>query len=103
MKAPKIAIVLGSKSDLPYLADVEPLLARFGIAHRVLVASAHRQPAKVAGFARRAERDGFEVIIGCAGYAAPLPGVIAALTSLPISAWPRASARSARRRRAAPA
>jgi phosphoribosylcarboxyaminoimidazole (NCAIR) mutase len=55
MKTPKIAIVLGSKSDLPYLANSEPLLEQFGITHRVVVASAHRQPAKVAAFARGAE------------------------------------------------
>jgi 5-(carboxyamino)imidazole ribonucleotide mutase len=88
MKSPKIAIVLGSKNDLPYLADVEPLLGRFGIAHRIVVASAHRQPAKVAAFARGAEKEGCEVVIACAGYAAHLPGVIAALTALPVIGVP---------------
>ena len=88
MKGPKIAIVLGSKSDLPYLADVETLLGRFGIAHRVVVASAHRQPVKVAAFARAADREGYEVLVACAGYAAHLPGVIAALTTLPVIGVP---------------
>jgi 5-(carboxyamino)imidazole ribonucleotide mutase len=88
MKAAKIAIVLGSKSDLPYLADVEPLLERFGIGHRVLIASAHRQPAKVAAFARGAEKEGYEVIVACAGFAAHLPGVIASLTTLPVIGVP---------------
>jgi 5-(carboxyamino)imidazole ribonucleotide mutase len=88
MKAPKIAIVLGSKSDLPYLADVAPLLERFGVGHRVLVASAHRQPAKVAAFARGAEQEGYEVVVACAGFAAHLPGVIAALTTLPVIGVP---------------
>ena len=88
MKTPKIAIALGSKSDLPYLADVEPLLQRFGIAHRVVVASAHRQPAKVAAFARGAEKEGVEVIVACAGYAAHLPGVIASMTTLPVIGVP---------------
>jgi 5-(carboxyamino)imidazole ribonucleotide mutase len=88
MKAPKIAFVLGSKSDLPYLADVDGLLGRFGIGHQVLVASAHRQPAKVAAFARGAAKQGVEVIVACAGYAAHLPGVIASLTTLPVIGVP---------------
>jgi 5-(carboxyamino)imidazole ribonucleotide mutase len=88
VKTPKIAIVLGSKSDLPFLADVERLLGRFGIGHQVVVASAHRQPAKVAAFARGAEKAGYEVLVACAGYAAHLPGVIAALTTLPVIGVP---------------
>jgi len=88
MKGPKIAIVLGSKSDLPYLADIEPLLGRFGIEHRVVIASAHRQPAKVVAFARGAEKEGYEVLVACAGFAAHLPGVIASLTTLPVIGVP---------------
>src|SRR5512145_706805 len=88
MKTPKIAIVLGSRSDLPYLAEIEQLLGRFGLSHRVLVASAHRQPAKVAAFARAAEKEGYEVLVACAGYAAHLPGVIASLTTLPVIGVP---------------
>jgi 5-(carboxyamino)imidazole ribonucleotide mutase len=88
MKSPKIAILLGSKSDLPYLADVETLLGRFGIGHRVVVASAHRQPAKVAAFARGAEKEGYEVLVACAGFAAHLPGVVASLTTLPVIGVP---------------
>lgn len=88
MKSPKIAIFLGSKSDLPYLADIEPLLGHFRIAHRVVIASAHRQPLKVAASVRAAEREGCEVLIACAGYAAHLPGVIASLTALPVIGVP---------------
>lgn len=88
MKTPKIAIVFGSKSDLPYLADVEALLARLGIGLRVAVASAHRQPARVAAFARVAEQEGCEVLVACAGYAAHLPGVLASLTTLPVIGVP---------------
>jgi 5-(carboxyamino)imidazole ribonucleotide mutase len=87
-RQPRIAIVLGSASDLGYLDGVEALLARFGIRHRVLVASAHRQPAKVADFARGAAAEGVEVIVACAGYAAHLPGVIASLTTLPVIGVP---------------
>jgi phosphoribosylaminoimidazole carboxylase PurE protein len=85
---PRIAVVLGSTSDLPYLAGLEELLARFGIAHEVVVASAHRQPEKVAAFARSAEARGCEVVVACAGYAAHLAGVLAALTPLPVIGVP---------------
>lgn len=85
---PKIAFVVGSKNDLPYLADLEQLLGRFGIDHRVIVASAHRQPRKVAAFARRADTDGYETIVACAGFAAHLAGVLASLTPLPVIGVP---------------
>jgi len=88
MKGPRVAIVLGSASDLPYLADVDRLLGRFGIAHQVVVASAHRQPLKVAKFARGAEAAGFEVLVACAGYAAHLAGVVASHTPLPVIGVP---------------
>ena len=88
MKGPKVGIVLGSKSDLPYLEGVDRLLGGFGIAHEVVVASAHRQPRKVAAFAAAAERRGIEVVIACAGYAAHLPGVLASLTTLPVIGVP---------------
>jgi len=54
----------------------------------VVVASAHRQPAKVAAFARAADKEGYEVLVACAGYAAHLPGVIASLTTLPVIGVP---------------
>lgn len=88
MSRPKVAVVLGSKSDLPYLAGLGELLDRFGIGHRVVVASAHRTPAKVAAFARSAQKNGYEVVVACAGYAAHLPGVLASLTPLPVIGVP---------------
>ena len=88
MKKPRVAVILGSKSDLPALPGGEELLARFGIDHQVTVASAHRQPRKVATFAKKAEDNGFEVIIAVAGYAAHLAGVVAAGTTLPVIGVP---------------
>jgi 5-(carboxyamino)imidazole ribonucleotide mutase len=88
MKKPRVAVILGSKSDLPALGGGEELLERFGIDYRVIVASAHRQPRKVANFAARAEKDGFEAIIAIAGYAAHLAGVVAAGTILPVIGVP---------------
>jgi 5-(carboxyamino)imidazole ribonucleotide mutase len=86
--APKVAVVLGSKSDLPSLPGGEELLQRFGIEYDVVVASAHRQPARVANFAKRAESKGYEVVIALAGYAAHLAGVLAAQTPLPVIGVP---------------
>lgn len=88
MKSPKVAVVLGSKSDLPALPGGEELLGRFGIGYDVIVASAHRQPKKVASLASRAEAKGYEVIIAVAGYAAHLAGVVAAHTTLPVIGVP---------------
>jgi len=88
MKAPKVAVVLGSKSDLPALPGGEELLGRFGIGYDVIVASAHRQPKKVANLASKAEAKGYEVIIAVAGYAAHLAGVVASHTTLPVIGVP---------------
>lgn len=88
MKKPRIAVILGSKSDLPALPGGEQLLERFGIEYKVIVASAHRQPRKVANFAAKAEKEGFEAIIAVAGYAAHLAGVVAAGTILPVIGVP---------------
>lgn len=88
MKKPRVAVILGSKSDLPALPGGEQLLERFGIEYKVIVASAHRQPRKVANFAAKAEKEGFEAIIAVAGYAAHLAGVVAAGTILPVIGVP---------------
>jgi 5-(carboxyamino)imidazole ribonucleotide mutase len=88
MKKPRVAVILGSKSDLPVLPGGEQLLERFGIEYKVVVASAHRQPRKVANFAAKAEKEGFEAIIAVAGYAAHLAGVVAAGTILPVIGVP---------------
>ena len=88
---PRVAILAGSKSDLPILDTCLQTLALFGIEYEVHVMSAHRSPARVREFASSAAGNGFEVIIPAAGMAAHLPGVVAALTSLPVIGVPIAS------------
>lgn len=87
----RVAIVVGSDSDLPLVKEAYDLLASWGVGCRVLVASAHRTPDDAAAFARTAREQGVEVIIACAGLAAHLPGVLAAHTTLPVIGVPRAA------------
>jgi len=89
---PKVAILAGSKSDLPTLDACVETLGRLGIEHELHVMSAHRAPAKVQAFASSAADNGFEVIIAAAGMAAHLPGVVAAQTALPVIGVPIAKA-----------
>lgn len=86
-----VAVITGSKSDLPTLEACTQVLDDFGIEHEVHVMSAHRSPQKVHEFASTAADKGFEVIIAAAGMAAHLPGVIAAFTHLPVIGVPVAS------------
>jgi len=85
---PKVAILTGSKSDVPTLDPCVETLTRLGIDHELHVMSAHRAPAKVQQFAAGAAGAGFEVIIAAAGMAAHLPGVVAAWTALPVIGVP---------------
>ncbi len=89
---PRVAIVAGSKSDVPMLDACVQTLAELGIEHELHVMSAHRAPQKVQQFASRAADSGFEVIIAAAGMAAHLPGVVAAWTRLPVIGVPIAQA-----------
>ena len=85
---PKVALIMGSKSDWPSLTGCVSVLKGFGIEVEVHVASAHRTPQKVARFADEARANGFEVIIAAAGKAAHLAGVIAGHTTLPVIGIP---------------
>ena len=87
MKKPKVAVIMGSKSDLPVMEKTVETLKSFGIASKVTVASAHRTPLRVIKFAKEAEKK-FDLIIAAAGMAAHLPGVIAAYTVLPVIGVP---------------
>lgn len=80
----KVAVVMGSKSDLPVMEEAAALLRQFGIEAEMRVLSAHRCPDEVAAFAKGASKDGVSAIIAGAGMAAHLPGVIAAYTILPV-------------------
>ena len=85
---PPIAIVMGSDSDWPTLKPAADICADFGVACDVRVLSAHRTPLDMMRFARQAHRRGVRVIIAGAGGAAHLPGMMAALTPLPVVGVP---------------
>ena len=89
--APQVGIVMGSKSDLPAMEAAEKELADRGIRSEVRVMSAHREPDKVADYARNARLRGIRVIIAGAGLSAALPGVVAAHTDLPVIGVPLTS------------
>ena len=85
---PKVALIMGSDSDLPALRPCIQKLKSFGIDVEARVISAHRTPDAAATFAKNAKERGFSVIIGAAGKAAHLPGVLAAFTTLPVIGIP---------------
>lgn len=85
---PKVALIMGSKSDWPSLQGCVKMLRSFDVEVEVHVASAHRTPEKVAAFADHARENGFEIIIAAAGKAAHLAGVIAGHTTLPVIGIP---------------
>lgn len=84
----KVAIVMGSKTDLPIVEKTHELLDKFGIDHESRILSAHRTPEEALDYSRNAENNGFDLIIAAAGKAAHLPGVLAAVTTLPIIGLP---------------
>lgn len=88
MSNPKIAIIMGSQSDLETMNEAVNLLKEFGVSYEVRVLSAHRTPEEVAKFAKDARKNGIKVIIAGAGGAAALAGVIAAHTTLPVIGVP---------------
>ena len=83
-----VAIVMGSDSDLPVMQKAADFLAEMGIGFEMTVISAHRTPDRAFEFARTARERGVKVIIAGAGGAAHLPGVLAALTTLPVIGVP---------------
>jgi len=89
--APRVGIVMGSNSDLPAMEAAETELADRGIRSEVRVMSAHREPDKVADYARNARLRGLRVIIAGAGLSAALPGVVAAHSDLPVIGVPLTS------------
>jgi 5-(carboxyamino)imidazole ribonucleotide mutase len=86
----QVAVVMGSKSDLPVMQRTCAMLDRFGISYATYILSAHRNPKKTRELARSAVRRGIKVIIAGAGMAAHLPGFIASETTLPVIGVPLA-------------
>jgi 5-(carboxyamino)imidazole ribonucleotide mutase len=85
---PAVSIIIGSQSDWRTMQHAAETLDRFGITHEVRIVSAHRTPDRLYDFARKARERGLRVIIAGAGGAAHLPGMAAALTSLPVLGVP---------------
>ena len=85
---PIVSIIMGSTSDLPVMEKTAEILNSFRIPFEMNALSAHRTPEEVEKFARNAEGRGIKVIIAAAGMAAHLPGVIAAMTPLPVIGVP---------------
>ncbi len=90
----KVAIVMGSTSDMPVMQDAIDIVKEFGIEVDVDIVSAHRTPEKLFEFGKSAHTDGYSVIIAGAGGAAHLPGMIASLTPLPVIGVPVKSSNS---------
>nr|WP_321482027.1 5-(carboxyamino)imidazole ribonucleotide mutase [uncultured Cohaesibacter sp.] len=83
-----VAIIMGSQSDWPTMKNAADILDTLGVGYEAKIISAHRTPDRMADFAKAARADGFKVIIAGAGGAAHLPGMTAAMTSLPVLGVP---------------
>jgi 5-(carboxyamino)imidazole ribonucleotide mutase len=87
MSAP-VGIIMGSDSDLPVMSEAARVLDELNIAYELTVVSAHRTPERMYDYAKDAVKNGLQVIIAGAGGAAHLPGMVAALTPLPVIGVP---------------
>ncbi|KXS12438.1 Phosphoribosylaminoimidazole carboxylase [Gonapodya prolifera JEL478] len=85
---PLISIIMGSDSDLPVLTPAAHILTTFGVPFEISIVSAHRTPLRMVEYARTAHERGIKAIIAAAGGAAHLPGMVAALTCLPVIGVP---------------
>jgi 5-(carboxyamino)imidazole ribonucleotide mutase len=94
MKLKSIYIVMGSDSDLPIMREAQSILQELGIECDIDIVSAHRTPEKMYDFAKNAHKRGVKVIIAGAGGAAHLPGMIAAISPLPVIGVPIKSSNS---------
>ena len=91
MNNPRVAILMGSDSDLPVMRKAAAEFDGLGVAFRMTVASAHRSPEYVREFIRESETDGVQVFIAAAGMAAHLAGAVAGLTTKPVIGVPMSS------------
>nr|WP_322091353.1 5-(carboxyamino)imidazole ribonucleotide mutase [Leptolyngbya sp. Cla-17] len=91
LKQPLIGIIMGSDSDLPTMQAAIAVCEEFGVSYEVAIVSAHRTPERMVNYAQTAHQRGLKVIIAGAGGAAHLPGMVAALTPLPVIGVPVAS------------
>lgn len=94
IQQPQVGIIMGSDSDLNVMQDAAAVLKEFGIAFELTVVSAHRTPLRMIQYAQEAAGRGLKVIIAGAGGAAHLPGMVAAVTTLPVIGVPVKSSNS---------
>ena len=85
---PQVSIIMGSDSDIPTMQGAIAICQKFEISHEVAIISAHRTPERMVEFAKTAHTRGIKVIIAGAGGAAHLPGMVAALSPLPVIGVP---------------
>lgn len=88
MSKPLVGIIMGSQSDLPIMEEAAKFLEEMEIPHEVTVVSAHRTPHRMVKYAEEARKRGLHVIVAGAGGAAHLPGMVAAITTLPVVGVP---------------
>jgi len=94
MVKPKVSIIMGSDSDLPVMQDAAKMLKEFEIPYELTIVSAHRTPKRLVEFSENAHERGIEVVIAGAGGAAHLPGMVAAISPLPVIGVPIKSSNS---------
>lgn len=94
MSQAKVAIIMGSKSDLPIMEEAAKVLNELEVPFEITVVSAHRTPDRMFEFAQNAHKKGLKAIIAGAGGAAHLPGMVASLTPLPVIGVPVKSSNS---------
>ena len=85
---PLVGIIMGSGSDLPVMKEAAVILDSFGVNNEIKIVSAHRTPERMLNYAKDAKKNGIEVIIAGAGGAAHLPGMVAAITPIPVIGVP---------------
>ncbi len=94
MSTPQIGIIMGSDSDMNVMQAAADIAKQFDVPFEVTVVSAHRTPLRMVDYATKAKQRGLQVIIAGAGGAAHLPGMIAAITTLPVIGVPIKSSNS---------
>jgi 5-(carboxyamino)imidazole ribonucleotide mutase len=85
---PFVGIIMGSDSDLPVMKEAAVVLDSFGVSNEIKIVSAHRTPERMVNYAKDAKKSGIQVIIAGAGGAAHLPGMVAAITPIPVIGVP---------------
>jgi 5-(carboxyamino)imidazole ribonucleotide mutase len=88
MSGSLVGVIMGSDSDLPVMQQAADMLTELGVEYEMTIVSAHRTPQRMFEYARTAEERGLQVIIAGAGGAAHLPGMVAAITPLPVIGVP---------------